>query len=113
MGRRPGYRIGRCDSPVTLPTRVWVMLALFQATLGAVLAAFRPRASLVIDNLALRQQLAILRRFTSRPRLCPVRSGVLGHALADMVALGADRCATRHRPRWSLTEHTSRRRRPR
>ena len=47
------------------------MLALLQATLGAVLATFRPRASLVIENLALRQQLAILRRTTPRPRLRP------------------------------------------
>jgi putative transposase len=47
------------------------MLALLQATLGTLLAAFRPRASLVLENLALRQQLAILRRCAPRPRLRP------------------------------------------
>ncbi len=36
------------------------------------MAAFRPRASLVVKNLALRQQLSILRRATPRPRLRPV-----------------------------------------
>jgi putative transposase len=50
---------------------VCAMLALLQATLSALLAAFRPRASLVLENLALRQQLAILRRSTLRPRLRP------------------------------------------
>jgi transposase InsO family protein len=45
------------------------MLALLKATLGALLAAFRPRARLVIENLALRQQLAILQHTTPRPRL--------------------------------------------
>jgi putative transposase len=47
------------------------MLALLQAILGALLAAFRPRSSLVIENLALRQQLAVLRRAKPRPRLRP------------------------------------------
>ncbi|MGH7438452.1 MAG: helix-turn-helix domain-containing protein [Polyangiaceae bacterium] len=47
------------------------MLALLQATLGALIAAFRPHATLVIENLALRQQLAVLRRAKPRPRLRP------------------------------------------
>ena len=45
------------------------MLALLQATLGALLAAFRPRASLVIENLALRQQLLAVHAKRPRPRL--------------------------------------------
>jgi transposase InsO family protein len=48
------------------------MRVVLQAIVGALLAAVRPRASLVIENLALRQQLAILRRATPRPRLRPV-----------------------------------------
>jgi len=48
------------------------MLALAKAILGALVAALRPRASLVVENLALRQQLAVLRRTTPRPRLHPV-----------------------------------------
>jgi len=48
------------------------MLALLEAVVGALLAALRPRASLVAENLVLRQQLAILRRATPRPRLRPI-----------------------------------------
>src|ERR1019366_9083079 len=42
------------------------------AIVGALLAARRPRASLVAENLVLRQQLAILRRANPRPRLRPI-----------------------------------------
>lgn len=52
--------------------RVAIVLALLKAFAGALLSAFKPRASLVMENLALRQQLAILRRATPRPKLCPV-----------------------------------------
>jgi transposase InsO family protein len=38
------------------------MLAILEAVVGALFAALRPRASLVAENLVLRQQLAILRR---------------------------------------------------
>jgi len=48
------------------------MLALPKAILGALVVCLRPRASLVLENLALRQQLALLRRATPRPRLRPV-----------------------------------------
>jgi putative transposase len=50
---------------------VAVMLGLVVAILGAVRAAFRTRAGLVAENLALRQQLAVLRA-GRRPRLRPV-----------------------------------------
>jgi transposase InsO family protein len=46
--------------------------ALAQAIVGALLAGLRTRASLVVENLALRQQLAVLRRTTRRPRLRPI-----------------------------------------
>jgi hypothetical protein len=49
-----------------------IVLALLRAVFGAFFAAFRPRASLVLENLALRHQLAVLRRATPRPRLRPV-----------------------------------------
>jgi hypothetical protein len=45
---------------------VW---AIVTAAVGALFAAFKPRASLVAENLALRQQLATLRRTVPRPRL--------------------------------------------
>jgi transposase InsO family protein len=48
------------------------MVALLQAIVGALLAALKPRASLVLENLALRQQLAVLRRATRRPRVRPI-----------------------------------------
>jgi hypothetical protein len=38
---------------------------------GAFFAGFRSRAGLVVENLVLRQQLAVLRRRTPRPRLRP------------------------------------------
>ena len=48
------------------------MFAFLRALTGATIAALSPRASLVAENLALRQQLAVLRRATPRPRLRPV-----------------------------------------
>ena len=48
---------------------VWTLL---QAIVGSLVAALRPRASLVAENLALRQQLAILHRATPRPHLRPI-----------------------------------------
>ena len=42
------------------------------AVFGALWALVRPRASLVLENLALRQQLAVLRRTVARPRLRPI-----------------------------------------
>jgi hypothetical protein len=49
-----------------------IVLALLRAVFGAFIAAFRPKASLVLENLALRHQLAVLRRATPRPKLRPV-----------------------------------------
>jgi putative transposase len=48
------------------------VLALLTGIVGALVASLRPRASLVIENLALRQQLAILRRSMPRARLRPI-----------------------------------------
>jgi putative transposase len=45
------------------------VIALIEALVGALLAGLRLRASLVAENLALRQQLAVLQRKTPRPRL--------------------------------------------
>src|SRR5450432_1973265 len=75
MGRRPTYRGRRGDSRVTRrPTGATLagMLTILEATLGALFAALRPRASLVAENLLVRQQLAILRRANPRPRLRPI-----------------------------------------
>jgi putative transposase len=48
------------------------VFAILKALMGALLAAIKPRASLVVENLALRQQLAVLHRATPRPRLRPI-----------------------------------------
>ena len=48
------------------------MKAIIEAVVGALFAALRPRAILFAENLVLRQQLAILRRATPRPRLRPI-----------------------------------------
>ena len=47
------------------------VLALLEAVVGALASAFRSRASLVAENLGLRQQLAVL-RVGRRPRLRPI-----------------------------------------
>jgi hypothetical protein len=75
MGDGPGYLKAGGDSEVTgvaSPTNLLAMLALAKTILGALVAGVRPRASLVLENLALRQQLAVLRRATPRPRLRPI-----------------------------------------
>jgi transposase InsO family protein len=56
---RPTLASGMIDS----------MLALILSTLRALRAGFRPCADLVIENLALRQQLVVLQRNSKRPRL--------------------------------------------
>jgi putative transposase len=48
------------------------MVALLTAIVHAIVASLRPRASLVAENLALRQQVAVLRRAAPRRRLRPV-----------------------------------------
>ena len=70
-GRGPAYRVGRSDSPVTgaaTGANLAGMLTILEAIVGALLAALRPRASLVAENLMLRQQLAILCRAKRRER---------------------------------------------
>jgi hypothetical protein len=69
------YRVGRSDSRVTgtvAGANLAGMLAILQAVIGTLRSALRPRASLVGENLVLRQQLAVLRRATPRPRLRPI-----------------------------------------
>jgi putative transposase len=48
------------------------VVALLSSIAAALMAAFRSRARLVAENLALRQRLSILRRAAPRPRLRPV-----------------------------------------
>jgi hypothetical protein len=55
------------------------MFALLLNLLAALRSAFRTRAELALEKLALRQQLATLRRTSARPRLR--RPGLLARAL--------------------------------
>ncbi len=74
-GQRPAYRVGRSDSRVTgiaASANLAAMLAILQAVIGTLRSALRPRASLVAENLVLRQQLAFLRRAAPRPQLRPI-----------------------------------------
>ena len=48
------------------------MFALFRLTLGAIKRLFSSRKSLLLENLALRQQLAVLKRKSKRPRPNPL-----------------------------------------
>jgi hypothetical protein len=68
--------------------------------LGALLSAFRTRGELALENLVLRQQLASLRRTSSRPRM--LRHGrprPWARSISPMVALGGrtSRRQARHR----------------
>jgi hypothetical protein len=80
-GQRPAYRVGRSDSRVTgtaSGANLAAMLSILQAVIGTPRSALRPRASLVAENVVLRQQLAILRRATPRPRRRPIDRAVNG-----------------------------------
>src|SRR5258708_8100292 len=55
------------DSPVCYTFAA--MFNLFQLWFGAVIRIFRAQRSLMLENLALRQQLAVLKRKHPRPRL--------------------------------------------
>jgi hypothetical protein len=48
------------------------MSDLFRLCFRAILRAFRTRRSLILENLALRQQLAVLKRKHPRPKLGPL-----------------------------------------
>src|SRR5712664_1998378 len=51
--------------------RGWTAMHLVLALLGALRAGLGARTDLVLENLALRQQLALLRRRSKRPRFGP------------------------------------------
>src|SRR6266851_964410 len=50
----------------------WTAMSLVLALLGALRAALRTHADLTLENLALRQQLVLLRRRSKRPRFSPL-----------------------------------------
>src|SRR2546426_10106236 len=52
--------------------RAWAAMHLVLALLGALRAALGARTDLVLENLALRQQFALLRRRSTRPRFGPL-----------------------------------------
>ena len=69
--------------------KIAAMFAIVEALVGVLLSAFKPRASLVAENLALRQQLAALRR---EVRLCWLpRSSTPGRRVPTAAGLGSQR----------------------
>src|ERR1017187_1439446 len=64
------------------------MFDLFRLWLGAVLRGFRTRRSLMLENLALRQQLAVFKRQQPRPRLGAHRQTFLGRSSPVLGSLG-------------------------
>jgi putative transposase len=54
---------------LNFPLAYWMMTAMIPLILTGFLRMLRTRQSLVLENLALRHQLAVLRRTVSRPRL--------------------------------------------
>ena len=49
-----------------------LMLSLLRALLEAAVSSLKSQRSLAFENLVLRQQLAVLRRSTKRPKLSPI-----------------------------------------
>jgi putative transposase len=69
VSRLPENQGRFCGDIVRADAETGVVLAVVTAVLGALRALVRPRTGLVLENLALRQQLAILNRKAARPRL--------------------------------------------
>src|SRR5256885_6035130 len=71
MAEQPvvGQNIGRCAGRGSPVKRACVAMSLLLALLGTLRAALKGRTDLVLENLALRQQLALLRRRSKRPRV--------------------------------------------
>src|SRR3989454_2497098 len=79
-------------------------MPLVLALLGALRAALGARSDLVLENLALRQQLALLRRRAKRPRFGQTRSPLLDVALAAVGAVARGAPCRSAADRHSLAE---------
>jgi hypothetical protein len=64
------------------------VFAIVFALRGALVDALRPRASLVMENLVLRQQLAVLKRARHRPPLRPIDRAFWVVVSRRLVAMG-------------------------
>ena len=63
------------------------MLDLLSSLFAAIGSGFRSRHALVLENLAMRQQLAVLKRTTRRPKLTNADRAFLGGAIAAVAAM--------------------------
>jgi len=63
------------------------MLELFRIWFGAALRFFRTRQNLMLENLALRQQLVVLKRRHPKPQTGSARQAVLGRPSSTLVRL--------------------------
>ena len=82
---------GGCDEHLVWPARLAIvhkhtMGSLFLSLLGALRSAFRTHADLVVENLALRQQLANFRRTSSHFGLARAAGGIPGEGSSDLDA---------------------------
>jgi hypothetical protein len=90
--RRCGFS---ADNPDALGERPNVVVFLM-GVVGALRSALRSRVSLVAENLALRQQLAVLRRQTKRNRLMPLAKDGLPFALRRLRLAETDATLSSH-----------------
>jgi len=70
--------------------------------LKTIISALKSQKALAMENLALRQQLAILKSSTKRPRLTKNRSPVLGPPVEDLAGLGSGPHHREARDRYQL-----------
>jgi len=63
------------------------MFDLVQLWFGSLLCVFRDRRSLMLENLALRQQLVVLKRKHPRPKLAPLDKLFLGAGATLLVSM--------------------------
>ena len=80
----------------------WIaMLSLVLAVLSSLAAGFHVRRNLVLENLALRHQLLVLKRSIKNPALRNLRPAFLGRPQCDVVAVDegvGDRPTANSRP---------------
>jgi hypothetical protein len=74
------------------------MFGFFRLWLGAILRLFRSRQDLLMENLALRQQLGVFKRRNRRPKLA-VLDKLFWPGVSGLI--GKSHCCSSLRKRWS------------
>jgi len=84
------------------------MIALFLSLIGALRSSLHTQADLALENLALRQQLANLRRTSGRPRLRRIDPVFWHSAQLDRPFTPDPRLPGRRMASWRRTGHRKR-----